>query len=300
MINSFIYEERMFCVCGIPLSKVNGVIRKNFAWGNFQFIQCKACSSWCQSPNISATSLKFWYDSDEYQGSQGNNGMGYVNYLGDEKNRRKEAITRYTNDLERYLQGKSKKVLEIGCASGSLLSAIRDAGHEVTGIDLSYRFAEAAKDFYNIEVQIADIIDANLPENYYDMVIMFGTISNLHKIVESLKRIYNLLKPSGVLILNHPSADSVIASIYGSYFWMYAPSVNTFMTSKGLHLALAQAGFHLSEYRTDVQMPSFEKLFKLSGMNLFFPILRLLGLGGKSLPFPLPIPGVKFAQAIRK
>ena len=299
MINSFIYEERMFCICGSPLSKNNGVIRKNFAWGEVQFVQCKACSSWCQSPNISGTAQKRWYDSDEYQGSHGNSGIGYVNYLGDEKNRRNEALIRYQRDLKKYLQGKSKKVLEIGCATGSLLSAIRDAGHEITGIDLSYRFAEAAKDFYNIEVQVADIIDANLPENYYDIVIMFGTISNLHKIVESLKRIYKLLKPSGVLILNHPSADSVIASIYGNNFWMYTPSVDTFMTRKGLHLALEQAGLHLSEYRTDVQMPSFEKLFKLSGLNLFFPLLRLFGLSGKSFPLPLPVPGVKFAQAIR-
>lgn len=240
-----------------------------------------------------------WYDSDEYQGSRDRRGLAYVNYLADEPQRIKEAAERFKADLAPYLPRFGGCVLEIGCATGSLLSVIQNAGHEVAGIDLSRRFTDAARQLHGLEVQVADILSAKIPDGSFDMVLLFGTISNLSDIPRSLQRIYGLLKPGGVLVANYPSADSIAAKLYGERFWMFAPSVSTFMTSMGCGLVLKQAGFSSAESSLDRQMPSFRKLFTHAKCHAVLPVLDALGLGSKSLPFRLPVPGVCIVRALR-
>jgi len=295
----FEYENRATCICGWPLKDAVDEIGKTSAWGTVRFVRCASCQSWCQSPYISPKSLAAWYDSDDYQGSAQICGSVYANYLEDESHRITEARRRYCRDLSGHLPPAGGWVLEIGCATGSLLSVIRDAGHEVAGIDLSRRFADAAKQLHGLEVQVADILSAKIPDGSFDMVLLFGTLSNLSDIPISLQRIYGLLKPGGVLVANYPAADSIVAKLYGERFWMFAPSASTFMTSMGCGLALKQAGFSSVESGLDRQMPSFRKLFTHAKCHALLPVLDAFGLGNKSLPFRLPVPGVRIVRAAR-
>jgi len=295
----FEYENRATCICGRPLKDAVAEISKASAWGTVRFVRCTSCQSWYQSPQISQAALAAWYDSDDYQGSAQVRGSVYANYLEDEGHRIAEARRRYRRDLAVCLPPTGGRVLEVGCATGSLLSVIRDAGHEVVGIDLSRRFADAARQLHGLEVQVADILSAKISDGSFDMVLLFGTLSNFSDIPRSLQRIYGLLKPSGFLVANYPSADSIVAKLYGERFWMFAPSVSTFMTSMGCGLALKQAGFSSVESGLDRQMPSFRKLFTHAKCHAVLPVLDALGLGNKSLPFCLPVPGVRIVRASR-
>src|SRR6185295_3471231 len=129
--------ERSHCVCAFPLPENPQFVRKTFACGDVRFARCESCGSWCQCPQITAESLGQWYDSDQYQGSCAQRGTAYANYLQDEDHRIVEARQRYQNDLATHLPASGARVLEVGCATGSLLTVVREAGHEVCGIDLS-------------------------------------------------------------------------------------------------------------------------------------------------------------------
>ncbi len=142
---SFEYIGISSCIaCKRPHSGSARRIEKQFPWGRATFVQCQSCGSWCQSPQITPSSLKAWFDSADYQGSASQAGAAYINYLEDEPSRRDEARVRFRRDLMDHLAD-GAKVLELGCASGSLLSVIRDHGCEVVGVDLSQKFVEAAK-----------------------------------------------------------------------------------------------------------------------------------------------------------
>src|SRR5207244_2439117 len=119
---------REFCVCGLPLPTTAQAYSRAYAWGAVYFKRCPSCRSWCQSPQIISDSLAAWYDSDIYQGSTTHSGAFYSNYLADEPNRLREARVRFSRDLAAILPPSGAEVLEIGCASGSLLVALRDAG----------------------------------------------------------------------------------------------------------------------------------------------------------------------------
>lgn len=293
----FEYENRITCICGQILLNSNNRIKKHFPWGEVRFIQCHHCGSWCQSPQISLISLIKWFDSPDYQGSISGSGVAYINYITDENHRLVEAKNRYERDLKSDLSSGSR-VLEVGCSTGCLLSVLRDHGCEVVGVDLSRKFVEAAKIFYGLDVKLGDLYELDLPKNYFDVIILLGTIGNLQNLPKYLKLFHELLKPNGLLFFNYPEADSpIVKYLYRSRFWMFTPSVDCFMSRKGCIEVLKGSGFQLLSIRPDIQRPSFQKFFNHARLNFLIPPFKRIGIERASLPFALPIPSIKLIKA---
>lgn len=297
MINKFNYEERATCICGQPLSSAAGHVHKIFPWGDLHFLRCEYCGSWCQSPQISIESLTEWFNSVDYYGSNTHRGVAYANYMADENNRLREAAARYERDIQHELP-KRARVLEIGCATGSLLSVLHAAGHEVRGLDLSSVFADAALEYHGISVEVGDALSADLPLEYFDAVLLFGTIGNLQDFSKYLFRIRQVLKPGGILIINFPDANSgIVKYIYRSQFWMFTPSANFFPTSMGCTEALNQSGFYIQSLTRDRQNTSFRKLLSHAKLGMFIPLFSMFGIDSVSLPFSIPLPGIRLLKA---
>ncbi|MEW5722867.1 MAG: class I SAM-dependent methyltransferase [Thermodesulfobacteriota bacterium] len=295
----FEYIDRPGCVCGSELGGGGFKITRKFAWGEVTFIRCPQCGSMIQSPQITTRSLASWYDSPEYHAGQGRSGGAYLDYLAGEKHRRIEAAGRYERDLAGRMAPGSR-ILEVGCATGSLLSVLRDRGHQVVGVDLSTHFVAQARRLYDLDVRAGDLLAVDLPEAAFHLIVMLGTISNLQDLPAHLARVHQLLRPGGLLFFNMPEARSLPARIYGKNFWMYAPSVSSFMTILGAGLALGRAGFQVERCRVDFQEPTLTKLLGHARLHRLYPILGRLGLDSMRLPFPMPIPGVLAVWAVKK
>ncbi len=288
---AFTYIERRTCVCGRPLEPADPVIERTFAWGNVRFVNCQLCFSWIQSPQISVESLTSWYDSEDYQSAGANKDGAYLDYGSEEQQRREEARGRFCRDLATILSPGSR-VLEVGCASGSLLSVIGDAGHEVYGIDLSVKFAEQARSLYGIPVEGGDFLAYQGMGEPFDLIMMLGTVSNLQDAEKHLAHASRLLKPDGWLYFNMPVANSLIARLYGKNYWMFAPSVTNFFTQQGIRAALDRAGFRIVKVRHDRQMPTVSKLLGHARLQWVYPLAMRLGVTRLTAPFSLPIPGI--------
>lgn len=299
-MSEFEFAPRSECVCGARLITQSPYLRKIFTWGEVCFRRCPSCESWCQDPQITVPSIAAWYDSDLYQGSEKKVGQFYANYLAEEPNRAREAQARWTRELAPMLGKRAANILEIGCATGSLLSAARDQGHQVHGIDLSVRFASFAKEINNLNVEVTDIAQARFTQASFDLILLFGTVSNIPSLQENLRKVHEWLKPGGHVVGNFPAADSWSARILRHRYWMYAPSVNTFLSSLGCQRALTRAGFGKIQIFRDVQQPSWNKLAIHSRIPGSLRFARLLRLQGKSIPFPLPIPGIRRFHAIKE
>jgi SAM-dependent methyltransferase len=202
---------------------------------------------------------------------------------------------RYQRDIKPFLKSRSR-VLEVGCASGTLLSVLREAGHEVFGVDLSSRFAYMAKRLYGIDVVVGDFASMTWPTSQIDAVLLLGTISNLQNLPFALDCIRAMLKPNGILIFNYPDASSFVAKLYGDQFWMFAPSVMSFMTVAGCCDVLSKHGFHVGRARYDVQRPSLGKLMRHAKLNYVLSIFPQKWLSSP-LPLAIPVPGVRLVLA---
>lgn len=183
--------------------------------------------------------------------------------------------------------------MEVGCATGSFVFVLKEKGFKVLGIDISSVFIDKARELYkDINFICGDFLELDLPKEKFDCIILLGTISNLYNIDLSLAKIYSLLKIGGFLYFNFVPSDTFVVSTYRSKHWMFTPSVINFFSKKGIHSLLEKNNFYVKKYSIDFQKPSLKKIIKLSKMNFLVLLLSKIGLLNKSIPIPLPIPGV--------
>lgn len=287
---AFVYETNPICACGVALDPTPAV-RIDHPWGVVAFSRCAHCGSYIQNPQIAPHSLAEWYRSSLYSVA-GTHGPGpYTDYFAGEAARQREAAYRYRRVLARRLPSGSR-VLEVGCATGSFLQALRNAGHHATGIDLSEPFVRFAREQAGLDVVLGDYLSQPQRDASYDAIVMLGTVSNLYPLAACLRRAAAELKPGGFLYLNFPAADSLIARLYGSRYWMFAASVASFLSRRGCRAALQKAGFNRIQMAADWQQPTIEKLVRLGGIKPLLPLIETLGIANANMPIGLPIPGI--------
>jgi SAM-dependent methyltransferase len=127
------------------------------------------------------------------------------------------------SEITPWLGRQPANILEIGSASGSLLAAVREAGHQVTRVDLSPRFAEQARRLSGLELLERDFLKLPLPERAYDAMLLFGTISNLTDLLETFRRIGRLVRENDHVCLNFPHCDSWPARLTADDFGCSPP-----------------------------------------------------------------------------
>jgi 2-polyprenyl-3-methyl-5-hydroxy-6-metoxy-1,4-benzoquinol methylase len=108
--------------------------------------------------------------------------------------------------LLQWLPRTPKRILDIGCGTGSLSLLLAELGHEVTGIDLSPEMiahakvkAEAAS--RQISFLVMDAAHPQLAPQRFDVIVCRHLLWTLTEPAQVLERWVNLLAPSGRLIL---------------------------------------------------------------------------------------------------
>jgi SAM-dependent methyltransferase len=111
----------------------------------------------------------------------------------------------YYEDQKRYyrfLVPEGASVLELGCGTGELLSALKP-GRGV-GVDISSEMLSIASSKYpHLEFRQADIERLHPWEETFDFVILADVIGHLHDIEESLRRIKDFCRPDTRVIISY-------------------------------------------------------------------------------------------------
>jgi 2-polyprenyl-3-methyl-5-hydroxy-6-metoxy-1,4-benzoquinol methylase len=110
-------------------------------------------------------------------------------------------------ETKKYLKS-SDTVLDFGCATGTMLIEIADCVKEAVGIDISSKMIEIAKrktsefEIGNIDFRQATIFDKSLENESFNAIIAFNIIHYIENTQELVQRMYELLKPNGLVIIN--------------------------------------------------------------------------------------------------
>jgi cyclopropane fatty-acyl-phospholipid synthase-like methyltransferase len=95
----------------------------------------------------------------------------------------------------------AKRVLDIGCGTGTYLAFLKTLGFKADGVDSSPTAVEMAQKVLgdDSDIRCLDMYDYNPPANKYDLIISIGAIHHgLKKPVRALiKRLYPALLPHG-------------------------------------------------------------------------------------------------------
>jgi SAM-dependent methyltransferase len=96
-----------------------------------------------------------------------------------------------------------KRILDIGCAKGFLVSALRMVGYNAMGIDISEYAVEQANDYVKPFLKTAELGKENLPydNNSFDVIICMGTLEYIPDQDFAVSEINRILKPGGTLLI---------------------------------------------------------------------------------------------------
>lgn len=127
--------------------------------------------------------------------------------------------------LEPFIK-KGQRVLEIGCSSGFMLSALRDKGLEVYGLDPSGGFVEyvrakGIKVFWGPQELKAET------DLKFDLVIHYYVLEHIRRPVDFLNEYAQLLSKDGKMVFEVPCASDPLVELYRNaafdkFYWSVA------------------------------------------------------------------------------
>jgi SAM-dependent methyltransferase len=165
---------------------------------------CRACGFRQVRPRLTADELRRLYPGDYFDSS--NIAVGFSDYA-----RQQQRNERYAYFLARRLKrlGRSGRVLEVGCALGFLLEALRRySGWEVEGLDVSAFAAAFGRRRYGLDLSAGTIEEAGLPDGRFDLLIQKDLLEHVTHPRRHLLETARVLKPGGRVWLVTPNGDA--------------------------------------------------------------------------------------------
>lgn len=182
--------------------------------------------------------------------------------------------------IKKFLKNyQGKKLLDIGCGTGSFTLEMKEFAEELYGIDISQKAIQLAKE-KGIKAFQMDIDEENLPfeNNFFDIIFCGEVLEHVFDSDHLLEEIYRVLKPTGVAVITTPNLASYL---------------NRFVLLFGFQPYLTGTGFKYGTGKLLSKNPcphlrlftyeSLKELLKLYGFN----IKKSWGEGFPGLPFPL-------------
>lgn len=164
-------------------------------------------------------------------------------------------------------------VLEIGFGTGRLLANLRARGHRVSGVergllerDLDPRLGQGEATLFEGRAE-----DVALPPSSFDLILAIHVVEHLDDPLAVLVSCHEALRPSGLLYLMTPNADSGGLRVFGEHWWnLEDPTHVRFFSKRSIGEMLGRAGF--TRYR--VSLPRSD-----GGTMEAASVLRTLGRG---------------------
>jgi 2-polyprenyl-3-methyl-5-hydroxy-6-metoxy-1,4-benzoquinol methylase len=219
---------------------------------HMQLVRCAACDLVYVTPTFDEAHYKRVYASAEYQEIVRDLGIRSHEYRVERFGRERVAL------MAGHLTAERPRYLDIGCSTGFVVEAARNAGWEAVGIDLN----PSAIDFgaaRGLDLRPVALEDADFAPASFDAVSLFDVVEHLLDPVRTLRASTRLLRPGGIVFLYVPNYDSASRLLMGKdahFIWpthhlnYYTPAtLRDLMTREGLATEyLATEGLDLVDY----------------------------------------------------
>jgi len=147
------------------------------------------------------TVYKFWNDRP-CNIRHSSKEVGTKEYF-EEVTKRKYIVESHILTFANFPAYKDKLVLEVGCGIGTAAQSFIENGAIYTGVDLSDKSIEIAKQRFDVFNLKGNVFQANIEEldnindTQFDLVYSFGVLHHTPSIEKSISNIYKMLKPGG-------------------------------------------------------------------------------------------------------
>ena len=166
---------------------------------------CNKCGLTYINPRPDKNEIKKYYD--EYYNNKDN-----IEFKG---------LAKKIMYLRRYMRAKriveiknSGRILDIGCGKGIFLNYMRKFGWDVFGIEISPIVIKYAKENFNLDILMGSLEEHKFSSHFFDVITLYDVLEHLPHPFHTLKEIYRILKPDGLLVFSVPNIYSWQAKIF--------------------------------------------------------------------------------------
>lgn len=178
--------------CGSTRWKVYGVTADNQPAHPVQ-CRCTECDLVFANPRLTSESLAAVYRNY------------YSRYAPDQAAR--SMIETYDAVARTLLAeiGRSRRegaLLDIGCGTGAFMARARDAGYEVSGVELSIEGVEQARGEHGLErVVHGTLEEARFGDDSFDIVVAWHLIEHVSGVGSFVDEVRRVLRPGGIVVI---------------------------------------------------------------------------------------------------
>lgn len=183
-----------------------------FVKNAYRLVKCRSCDlAYIDNPP-DADGIAALYQSDD----------GYHDRLIDQKSgeyARMDGIARRHMEVllrhwpEPVGPNGTAHILDVGCSAGLFLRRARDAGFAVSGLEMSPRSVDYARETHGLDVRQGAIEDADYADGSFDIITLFDVIEHLANPYAAAKQLAKWLKPGGILLMSTPNIDGLFPRV---------------------------------------------------------------------------------------
>jgi 2-polyprenyl-3-methyl-5-hydroxy-6-metoxy-1,4-benzoquinol methylase len=244
---------------------------------HLQLVRCAACDLVYVSPTFDEAHYREVYASEQYQEIVRDLGIKSHEYRVERFGRERVSI------MARYLDAERPRYLDVGCSTGFVVEAARDAGWKAIGTDLNPSAVEFGLG-RQLDLRTVAIEDASFEPESFDAVSLFDVLEHLIDPLATLRTCARLLRPGGIVFLYVPNYDSASRLLMGKdahFIWpthhlnYYTPAtIRDLLAREGLEAVyLATEGLDIVDYlwyRREVQGAADEGVGRIADLLQFF------------------------------
>ena len=189
------------------------------------------------------------------------------------KRRRNYFYHKQIEKLNRFVIPENSNILEVGCAAGDLLNALKPA--KGTGIDFSEKMIEIAREKYpHLNFILGDIENISLDEKF-DYIVLSDLVNNLWDIQKAFQQIYKLCHArTRIVISYYNSSWEFIIRFFEAIRLKQKQPLHNWLTVGDLQNLLFLENFEIVKKERKLLIPKYIPL--INGIfNKFFSNLPL-------------------------
>ena len=150
--------------------------------------------------------------------------------------------------LEHYVP--AGRLLDVGCGAGDFMSAARERGWDVVGVDPIAESGEIAR-ARGLDVRTTMLEESGLPERSFDVVSVFHVLEHVPDCRAFLRTIARWAKPGGHVLAESPNWESHVRKATGDRYVHLRPLEHlTHFAPRTLAAAFGGAGLQTVVIRT--------------------------------------------------
>ena len=224
MVNDMNQPKCRFCDADQSFQKIKG----DFVYGGREeqhFWQCEKCQMIYLNPPMTEEEEDKFY-KQEFEKFMLNRAGDDKDWSGPEKHfaSNQGEVARRLPQLMPFVK-EGVRVLEIGCSSGFMLSALKDKGCDVCGVDPSGVFVDYVR---SKDIPVYDSCnDVAKQEDPFDLIIHYYVLEHVRYPVKFLQIQMGLLKDGGIMVFEVPCASDPLVELYAipafdKFYWSAA------------------------------------------------------------------------------